>query len=315
MKKSIYRIGWLVIVFTIILQSNAVKCKQPSNIHDAARTGRLDIVKALVLEDAERRAKSAGDWFPIRFVKEYFTVSDIINEIDRRGGTGGRQPIHDAARGGQPAVVEYLLMQGADVNAKDSHGLLPIHYAVKSGHDGVVKLLLASGAAVNAKDSRGFQPMHYAANRGQTDTVADLIAYGAVVNAKDNDGQQPLHKAAWGGYRDTVVLHKASWGGYRDTVVHLLENGADVNAKDDSDWQPIHYAALMGNLGVVKALLAYNADINEASGQFKSTSSYIEGKTPLDLALIRHGGEELVAYLRAKGATEGKSPIKEHIEL
>ena len=72
---------------------------------------------------------------------------------------------------------------------------------------------------------------------------------------------------------------------------------------------------MMGNLGVVKALLAYNADINEASGQFKSGQKHLaSGKTTLDLAL-RHGGEELVAYLRAKGATEGKPPIKEHIEL
>ncbi len=43
-------------------------------------------------------------------------------------------------------IVQYLVENGLDVNAKNGHGDLPIHYAAKHGYLDVVKYLVESGA-------------------------------------------------------------------------------------------------------------------------------------------------------------------------
>jgi len=43
---------------------------------------------------------------------------DILFSVDENGW----QPLHEAVRGGHTYVVEYLLKEGADVNARTGHG-------------------------------------------------------------------------------------------------------------------------------------------------------------------------------------------------
>ena len=54
----------------------------------------------------------------------------------------GRTPMHLAADYGQLEVLEYLSTQGADINAKDKHGISVILAAIWEGHGKCVKFLL-----------------------------------------------------------------------------------------------------------------------------------------------------------------------------
>ena len=58
-----------------------------------------------------------------------------------------------------------------------------------------------------------------------------------------------------------------------DVIHALVDNGADVDARDNHQWTPLHWAALY-NEGVVKALLARNANVNLLSGAQRSPLSY-----------------------------------------
>merc|ERR1711862_531885 len=58
----------------------------------------------------------------------------------------GRSPLHLAADYGQLEVLEYLASQGADINAKDKHGISVILAAIWEGHANCVKFLLDKGA-------------------------------------------------------------------------------------------------------------------------------------------------------------------------
>jgi len=83
----------------------------------------------------------------------------------------------------------------------------------------MVELLLANKAEVNAKDNGGRTPLHSAAESGHKDAVGLLLANGAEVNAKNNYGWTPLKEAA-----DAAAWASAYEGWYRDLddVVQLL---------------------------------------------------------------------------------------------
>ncbi len=60
-------------------------------------------------------------------------------------------PLHDAAWNGDVQLVELLLANRADVDARDVRGYTPLHLAILEGHSEVAKVLIANGADVNAR--------------------------------------------------------------------------------------------------------------------------------------------------------------------
>jgi len=70
----------------------------------------------------------------------------------------GRTTMHLAADYGQLEVLEYLAAKGADINAKDKHGISVILAAIWEGHTKCVKFLLAKGCAKDgtAPDGRSY---------------------------------------------------------------------------------------------------------------------------------------------------------------
>ncbi|MCX6376749.1 MAG: SUMF1/EgtB/PvdO family nonheme iron enzyme [Armatimonadetes bacterium] len=116
-------------------------------IHDASGKGDLAKVKAVLARDAK-----------------------LLNLRDADGAT----PLHFAVAGGQKAVVEYLLLKKADVNAKKKDGVTPLHVAASLAKVEIAKLLLAKGANKDAADSKGRTPLTLAGEKGDTDLISLL---------------------------------------------------------------------------------------------------------------------------------------------
>uniref|UniRef100_W5MFT8 Poly [ADP-ribose] polymerase n=1 Tax=Lepisosteus oculatus TaxID=7918 RepID=W5MFT8_LEPOC len=218
--------------------------------------------------------------------------------------TAGRKstPLHFAAGFGRRDVVDFLLLSGANVHARDDGGLISLHNACSFGHAEVVSLLLRHGADANSRDNWNYTPLHEAAIKGKIDVCIVLLQHGADPLIRNTDGRtaldlaEPSTKAVLTGeYKKDELLESARSGneekmmalltplnvnchasdGRKSTPLHLaagynrvkvvqllLQHGADVHAKDKGDLVPLHNACSYGHYEVTELLVKHGACVN-----------------------------------------------------
>jgi len=87
--------------------------------------------------------------------------------------------IHKAATLGNIEAVKQHLAAGADVNATDDrYGRTPLSFAAANDYKELIELLIAEGADVNAKDVTGQTPLDGAVDNGFNQTAAVLRKHG-----------------------------------------------------------------------------------------------------------------------------------------
>ena len=77
-------------------------------------------------------------------------TAENVNCRDTQGRNS--TPLHLAAGYNNVEVAEFLLENGADVNAQDKGGLIPLHNAASYGHVDIAALLIKFNTCVNATD-------------------------------------------------------------------------------------------------------------------------------------------------------------------
>jgi ankyrin repeat protein len=159
----------------------------------------LITIAAVLLVGCGSSIQQAADTANIEAVKQHLAAGVDVNASNFAGWT----PLHRAANKGHTEIMQLLIANGADVNAKhDAFETTPLHDAARNGHKEVAELLIATSADVNAKDQWGRTPLH----RVETKEIAELlIAEGADVNVKDDVGKTPLD---WTGRRLADLLRK-----------------------------------------------------------------------------------------------------------
>jgi ankyrin repeat protein len=92
-----------------------------------------------------------------------------------------------------PETAQMLLDRGADPSLPSSNALhvAPLHSAVAANRLDLVELLLSNGADVQARDTSGITPLHTAAATGNREIRDRLLTAGADVEARTNDGKTP----------------------------------------------------------------------------------------------------------------------------
>jgi tankyrase len=235
------------------------------------------------LGDADQQLLEASKTGDLDVVKRVCSIQNVnCQDLDGRLST----PLHFAAGYNRVLVVEFLLQQGANVQAKDKGGLVPLHNACSYGHYEVAELLVKHGANVNAADLWKFTPLHEAAAKGKYEICKLLLKHGADPQKKNRDGHTPLDlvkeddtdvrdllrgdaallEAAKKGDlarvaklvtpenvncrdqvgRNSTPLHLAAGYNQVEVAEYLLEHGADVNAKDKGGLIPLHNASSYG---------------------------------------------------------------------
>jgi ankyrin repeat protein len=154
-------------------------------LHDAARDGDLQKVRALIDEGAVIDAQSdrgetplilatlAGQKEVVELLIEQGAATDGRNE-------GGFTPLHAAAYSGDAAIAELLIAKGADINdAENKAGVTPLFPAIEEDHEEVAELLITQGADLSSKEKVGYAALTRALFKGNEGMVILLRAHGA----------------------------------------------------------------------------------------------------------------------------------------
>ena len=110
------------------------------------------------------RSAEEGD---IEAVKEHLAAGTDKNV---RAGNWGDTPLHRAAFWGYKEIVELLINNEVDVNAKDDYGCTPLHDAAEYSHLEIAEMLIGRGPDMNALDNNGDTPLDLASGK-----TADLL--------------------------------------------------------------------------------------------------------------------------------------------
>jgi ankyrin repeat protein len=154
-----------------------------------------------------------------------------------------------AVRRNQPAEVDRLIAQGADVNAdkvKGYEGRPPLFHAATYGYVEIAKKLIEKGAKPNGGEhGGGVTPLMAAALNSSAPMVALLLKAGADANARDSAGSTALTEAVRKGDAEVLVL--------------LLDAGADPGVPMGDGRTPVCYARALGYKQVDALLIAAGA--------------------------------------------------------
>ena len=114
----------------------------------------------------------------------------VVPVISTKKNAYDRSVLHKAAYySGSATLLENLITQGADVNARDKGAWTPLHLAAKNGHVEALQILLENGANMHVKDIKhGWTPLHIAIVSKQYESAKFLIRAGSSVSECDKWG-------------------------------------------------------------------------------------------------------------------------------
>jgi len=205
----------LAVLLVVLAWSRLAFCGE---IHDAAKAGDLEKVKALLNANPDLvNSKNTNGLAPLHFAAYSGHVVVVKLLLDNKADVNvtnksGMTPLSFAVDAGHRDVAELLLTNKAEVDTKGLYGMTPLSDAAGGGDKEMVKLLLANKADVNSKDRNGYTPLHNAVIDGQKEVVELLLSNKADVNAKDNQGRTPLDLSVAIGHKDVTDLLRQHGG-------------------------------------------------------------------------------------------------------
>jgi len=220
----------------------------------------------------------------------------------------------DAINKGDTQKVDSLLASGMNADAVDVSGRSALYFACREGQTEIAKKLINKGCQVDRVANNGATPLFVAAQGAHMDVMRSLIDAGADVKSPRNvtysfiasqnghldalnlfleNGADPLQPSMNG----FSCLYIAAQNGHTSIVKRLLEipeikKTVNEGMKARQMATPALIASQMGNLEVLKALVAAGADVKQPM---------VDGTAPIKVAAA-HGDPEIIEYLISSGA-------------
>lgn len=246
-------------------------------LHEAAEKGHLDIVQYLIENGADIH---------------------IIN-------SKGEKPIHIAAQYGNKDILECLILKDTNIDEVNNiNGWTALHYAIQNLHLDIVQYLVINGANVKVMAKDGINPLgravKYRPERkrfcpavdhelGETrqrdmllnENILDLLLNIDGIIDDSSEGNLLLLKYA---------VHNSTNQGVSYIVKKLVEAGAKCDAQDSDGYTALHYAVEENNLKALQIMLTTKPNLDKQCNK---------GCTLLHLACKRYNPDVIILLLKA----------------
>lgn len=188
-----------------------------------------------------------------------------------------------AAQRGDMAVLDRLLLAGADPKARDAQGRTALHVATFAHQRAAIRRLAAAGVPLDALESARYDAVTIASVADDEETLALLLSLGA--SAKQVTSRY-----------DGTALIAAAHLGHDGVVRQLIAAGAPLDHVNNLHWTATIEAVVLGDGGprhqqTLAALIAAGANLQLTDRQ---------GNTPLDLAKARGYGAMVTLLERGR---------------
>ena len=153
-------------------------------LHVAVSYNQPDMVAALLERGADVEARDGQDRTALLMAarEDYLEVGKVLLEngadVNARSGSSQFTPLHATAYRDNAAFAKLLLTHKADVNAL-SDGTTPLLEAASQGSPELIEVLIANGADVNARDKAGVTALSRSFGNIHKETSEVLRTHGA----------------------------------------------------------------------------------------------------------------------------------------
>uniref|UniRef100_A0A0G4IFV5 Uncharacterized protein n=1 Tax=Chromera velia CCMP2878 TaxID=1169474 RepID=A0A0G4IFV5_9ALVE len=211
------------------------------------------------------RAIYANSLQAVTMLAEEGANLETKSKEDRHEGTTA---LHCACYELHPELVEFLVGQGANVNALDNQHRSPLAYAVFKGSMEISTFLLERRADLHTQNSVGCTLLHQAAIGNRREIAEMLLDRGLEVDVSDSRMRRPL--------LFTAVYHP------EDSRIHdnvevaefLLDRGADPNLVGQGGLTIAMKAAMLGCVNVLKLVISRGVDVHATSEAGRNALHY-----------------------------------------
>ena len=156
---------------------------------------------------AKKKKTLPANFYELLEAKDLEALKAVFNECelnayDRRSFNKPTLSFYDVPL----ELMDWLITQGADINARDEYERTPLHYHAQVNNVEKVALLLERGADIEAQDKYKNTPLHFAEYNAEAAQL--LIEKGADIKAKDDRGYNPMERMLsrlYSGYIERAV--------------------------------------------------------------------------------------------------------------
>jgi NF-kappa-B inhibitor alpha len=218
-------------------------------------------------------------------------------EIYYQQNADGDTQLHIAVVHGMVKVVSALVKFAVHpclLDIQNDMFQTALHLAVLTGQPHIVRILVVNGANLSARDRSGNTPLHLACLNGELECAQQLLlplnAQEAQEHSRFATPFRPQNLEQWN-YDGETCVHLACKSKQLEILKYLVQFGADVNAREGkSGWTALHFAIEQNNEAIANFILE--------SPKINVECMTYAGLTPYQLAVLMENNSLLDDLLK-----------------